>query len=615
MPTRSTNRNTAQSGPPGDPITMDETLEADVSGETGESGESGESGFAALGLDPAIVSALTALGYEEPTPIQTETIPALIAGKDVLGQAATGTGKTAAFSLPILQRLHESHRKHGSGPYALILAPTRELAMQVAEAIHKYGKAMGVSVLPVYGGAAMAQQLKALKRGVDIVVATPGRALDHIRRKSLQLGAVRTVVLDEADEMLDMGFAEDLEAILSETPADRQTALFSATIAPRIAAIANKHLKNPVRVTIARDKTKAGSVPRVRQMAYIVPRVHKMTTLGRVLDMESPRSALVFCRTRTEVDQVAETLNSRGYRAEALHGGMSQEQRDRVMKKFRANTADLLIATDVAARGLDIGQLSHVFNYDVPTSPDAYVHRIGRTGRAGREGVAITLAEPREHRFLRNIENITKQKIEIATVPTVADMRVRRVELTRATLQEILIGDQLDEYRGVVESLADGDYDVMDIAAAAVKMAHEASGNDKHEAEEEIPVQRPPAQRPPASHDRPRDRSEDRPREDRPKREGKPPRTVAGTKRKPGWEVAKIYIGAGRKAKIRPGDIVGAIANELQLDADVIGAIEIYDRFSLVEVPDEIADDIIDTLRATHIKGKRVPIRRDKDVA
>ena len=559
--------------------------------------EDSQSGFAALGLDPSIVRALTALGYEEPTPIQTETIPALIAGKDVLGQAATGTGKTAAFSLPILQRLHDSHRGQGHGPYALILAPTRELAMQVAEAIHKYGKAMGVSVLPVYGGAAMAQQLKALKRGVDIVVATPGRALDHIRRKSLILSSVRTVVLDEADEMLDMGFAEDLEAILSETPADRQTALFSATIAPRIAAIASKHLKNPVRVTIARDKTKAGSVPRVRQMAYIVPRAHKMATLGRVLDMESPKSALVFCRTRTEVDGLTETLNARGYRAEALHGGMTQEQRDRVMKKFRANTADLLVATDVAARGLDIGHLSHVFNYDVPTSPDAYIHRIGRTGRAGREGVAITLAEPREHRFLRNIENITKQKIEIATVPTVADMRVRRVELTRATLQEILIGGELDEYRGVVESLSDGDYDVMDVAAAAVKMAHEASGNDKREAEEEIPIERSSLPH------------------DRPKREGKPPRTVAGNKRKPGWEVAKIYIGAGRKAKIRPGDIVGAIANELKIDADAIGAIEIYDRFSLVEVPDEIADDIVTTLRATHIKGKRVPVRRDKDVA
>jgi ATP-dependent RNA helicase DeaD len=589
MPTRSTDTDTD----------TDTDVASDVVPDTTSSSNEHDdslSGFAALGLDPSILAALTALGYEEPTPIQTETIPALIAGRDVLGQAATGTGKTAAFALPILQHLHDADRTSGSAPYALILTPTRELAMQVAEAIHKYGKAMGVSVLPVYGGAAMAQQLKALKRGVDIVVATPGRALDHIHRKSLRLGAVRTVVLDEADEMLDMGFAEDLEAILAETPADRQTALFSATIAPRIAAIANKHMKNPVRVTIARDKTKAGSVPRVRQVAYIVPRVHKMATLGRILDMESPKAALVFCRTRTQVDELTETLSAHGHRAEALHGGMSQEQRDRVMKKFRANTADLLVATDVAARGLDIGHLSHVFNYDVPTSPDAYIHRIGRTGRAGKEGVAITLAEPREHRFLRNIENITKQKIEIATVPTVADMRVRRIELTRATLEEILIGNELDEYRGVVESLADGPHDVMDVAAAAVKMAHEASGNDRHEAEEEIPVTRTPV-----AHDRP-------------KREGKPPRTVAGTKRKPGWEVAKIYIGAGRKAKIRPGDIVGAIANELQIDADAIGAIEIYDRFSLVEVPDEIADDIVNTLRSTHIKGKRVQVRRDKDV-
>ena len=578
------------------PTRSTETSESDTKPDSER--DDSPSGFSSLGLDPLILHALTALGYEEPTPIQTETIPALIAGRDVLGQAATGTGKTAAFALPIIQRLHESHRKSGAGPYALILAPTRELAMQVAEAIHKYGKSLGVSVLPVYGGAAMAQQLKALKRGVDIVVATPGRALDHIRRKSLQLGSVRTVILDEADEMLDMGFAEDLEAILHETPPDRQTALFSATIAPRIAAIASKHLRNPVKVTIARDKSREGSVPHVRQMAYIVPRVHKMATLGRVLDVESPKSALVFCRTRTEVDQVTETLNSRGYSAEALHGGMSQEQRDRVMKRFRAGTADLLVATDVAARGLDIGHLSHVVNYDVPTSPDAYVHRIGRTGRAGREGIAITLAEPREHRFLRNIENITKQKIEIATVPTVADMHTRRVELTRATLQEILIDGKLDEYRGVVESLADGDYDVMDVAAAAVKMAHEASGNDRRDHEEEIPVERVASV----------------PRE-RPKREGKPPRTVAGSKKKPSWEVTKIYIGAGRKAKIRPGDIVGAIANELQLDADVIGAIEIFDRHSLVEVPEEIADDIVSTLRATHIKGKRVPVRRDKDGA
>jgi ATP-dependent RNA helicase DeaD len=560
------------------------------------------SGFTALGLAPAIVSVVTALGYEEPTPIQRQTIPPLIAGSDVLGQAATGTGKTAAFSLPLVQRLHTDGRGSKGEPSALILTPTRELAMQVAEAIHTYGRALGVSVLPIYGGAAMSQQLRALKRGVDIVVATPGRALDHIRRGSLKLGSVRTVVLDEADEMLDMGFAEDLEAILSTTPAEHQTALFSATMAPRVAAIAAQHMHDPVRITIAREKVKAGTVPKVRQVAYIVPRAHKMTTLGRVLDMENPTSALVFCRTRNEVDQLAETLNARGYRAEALHGGMSQEQRDRVMKKFRANTADLLIATDVAARGLDIGHLSHVVNYDVPTSPDAYVHRIGRTGRAGREGVAITLAEPREHRQLRNIEKITKQKIEVATVPTVADLRSRRLELTAAALRETLVSGDLDQFRIVVETLADGEFDVMDVAAAAVKMAHESMANDGGD-EEEIPTLPTPSERVL--------RDVERAPKGKAKRSSGESRANRG--RRPPWKVAKVYIGAGRSAQVRPGDIVGAIANELQIDSDVVGAIEIYDRFSLVEVPDEIADDIVSALRSTHVKGRKVVVRRDTD--
>ncbi|MGI8508569.1 MAG: DEAD/DEAH box helicase [Gemmatimonadaceae bacterium] len=575
-----------------------------------------DSGFAALGLSPSLVSTLTALGYEEPTPIQKETIPPLIAGSDVLGQAATGTGKTAAFALPLLQRLQTEGRNPKGDPSALILTPTRELAMQVAEAIHKYGRVQGVSVLPIYGGAAMQLQLRALKRGVDIVVATPGRALDHIRRGSLRLNSVRTVVLDEADEMLDMGFAEDLEAILSSTPDEHQTALFSATMAPRVGAIASKHLHNPVRVTIAREKLKAGTMAKVRQTAYIVPRAHKMTTLGRVLDMENPTSALVFCRTRNEVDELTETLNSRGYRAEALHGGMSQEQRDRVMKKFRANTAELLIATDVAARGLDIRHLSHVVNYDVPTSPEAYVHRIGRTGRAGSEGVAITLAEPREHRFLRNIENITKQKIEVATVPTVADLRSRRLELTSAALRETLVSGDLDPFRIVVESIVDGEFDVMDVAAAAVKMAHEATADGGVE-QEEIPSVSAPRERtrrggedggdrePRARKGAGRDGKEGV-RERKDGKEGK-------ESRRPEWKVAKVYIGAGRSAQVRPGDIVGAISNELQINSEVVGAIEIFDRFSLVEVPDEIADDIIDALRSTHIKGKKVVVRRDKE--
>jgi len=559
----------------------------------------GDDGFAALQLDPALVTALTALGYEEPTPIQRAAIPPLLAGRDLLGQAATGTGKTAAFALPILQAIHTAGPAARGHTSALVLTPTRELAIQVAEAIHKYGHPFGVSVLPIYGGADMRQQLRALSRGVDVVVATPGRAVDHIRRRSLALDRVRTVVLDEADEMLDMGFAEDLETILGALPEERQTALFSATMAPRVATIASQHLRNPVRIAIERERAARGTAPRVRQVAYIVPRTHKTATLGRVLDIEHPTSAIVFCRTRTAVDELTETITARGYEAQPLHGGMSQEQRDRVMKKFRAGTVDLLIATDVAARGLDVEHLSHVVNYDVPTSPDAYVHRIGRTGRAGREGVAITLAEPREHALLRNIERITRQKIEIATIPTVADLRARRLELTRASIRETLLGGDLDSFRVVVESLADGEFDVMDVAAAAVKAAHEAMGNGA-DRETEIPATALPPS---------------------------PPRAEKGTKRNerkgkkqerarrpaPEWDVTRLYIGAGRAAKISPADIVGAITNEVGIESDAVGAIEIADRFSLVEVPENIADDIVHALRGSTIRGRRVPVRRDRD--
>src|SRR5215213_3150419 len=352
-------------------------------------------GFSTLELCAPLLESLAALGYEEPTPIQRVAVPPLLAGRDLLGQAATGTGKTAAFALPVLQRLPDGERP--PEPAALVLVPTRELAMQVSQAFHRYGRELGVRVLPIYGGQPIGRQLQALARGVDVVVATPGRALDHIGRGTLRLGGVRTVVLDEADEMLDMGFAEDIEAILAETPAERQTVLFSATMPARIDGIARRHVREPDRIEMGREPT-TDTVPLVRQSAYVVARAHKPAALGRVLDVESPVAALVFCRTREEVDQLTETLNGRGYRAEALHGGLDQPQRDRAMGRLRSGTADLLVATDVAARGLDIEQLTHVVNFDVPSSPDAYVHRIGRVGRAGREGVAITLAEPREHR-------------------------------------------------------------------------------------------------------------------------------------------------------------------------------------------------------------------------
>ncbi|MEU8615160.1 DEAD/DEAH box helicase, partial [Actinoplanes sp. NPDC048791] len=439
-------------------------------------------GFAGLALRPELLKALTSLGYEEPTPIQREAIPPLLEGHDLLGQAATGTGKTAAFALPLLHRLEPDAK---GGPAALVLVPTRELAEQVSQAVHRYGRDLGVRVLPVYGGQPIGRQLQALQRGVDVVVGTPGRVLDHISRETLNLSDVRTVVLDEADEMLDMGFAEDIEAILAETPQTRQTVLFSATMPPRIDGIARRHLKDPVRIQMGREASAPGEIPLVRQSAYIVARAHKPAALGRVLDVEAPAAAIIFCRTREEVDQVTETLNGRGYRAEALHGGMSQDQRDRVMGRLRAGSTELLVATDVAARGLDVEQLTHVVNYNVPSAPEAYVHRIGRVGRAGREGAAITLAEPRESRMLKAIERLTRQRITLEKVPTVTDLRARRLELTRSALESSLQADDLERFRVVIESLT-SEFDIETVALAAVKLAHEAAGGDVDE--QEIPT-------------------------------------------------------------------------------------------------------------------------------
>jgi ATP-dependent RNA helicase DeaD len=543
-------------------------------------------GFAALNLSESLVAAVTALGYEEPTPVQRETIPLLLSGRDMLAQAATGTGKTAAFALPMLQRLAGAPARRRTR--GLILVPTRELAMQVAEAIHKYARGSGVSVVPVYGGASIGQQARALERGADIVVATPGRAHDHIRRQSLDLTTLQILVLDEADEMLDMGFAEDLDAILDGTPRERQTALFSATMPPRILSIAQKHLKDPQRVTVAREKTQGGKLPRVRQLAYVVARAHKPAALQRVLDIESPPSALVFCRTRLEVDSLAETLNAHGYRAEALHGGMQQRQRDAVMNRFRAGKADLLIATDVAARGLDVAQLSHVLNYDLPSAPDVYVHRIGRTGRAGREGTAITLMEPREHRHVRSIEAVTKQKIEVAHLPTVADLRAKRLELTRASLRERLLQGDFDDVRVVIESLAE-EFDVVDVAAAAIKLAHAATdGNTETEIPEPLHAERPAGGT--------------RRRESRSAPAGK------GDS-----DFVRIFVGAGREAGIRPADLVGAITGEAGISSRELGAIEIAERFSLVEVPHDRADDIVAAMKAATLRGQRVRVRRDRD--
>ena len=563
------------------------------------------SSFASLGLRRELAEGVAALGYEEPTPVQRETIPLLLKGRDLLGQAGTGTGKTAAFALPMLQRIGEAHPA-ARQTCGLVLVPTRELAMQVAEAVHKYAKGTGLSVLPLYGGAPMHQQIRALERGAHIVVATPGRALDHLKRQTLRLDGLQMLVLDEADEMLDMGFAEDLDAILKATPVTRQTALFSATLPARILSIAGRHLKNPARVTIEREKPPAGKVPRVRQVAYVVNRAHKAATLARILDMEDPVATLVFCRTRMEVDTLVETFNAHGQRCEALHGGMMQRQRDRVMDLFRSQKADLLIATDVAARGLDILHISHVVNYDVPASPEVYLHRIGRTGRAGREGTAITLTEPREHRLLKVIESFTRARIEVATVPTVADLRARQLDLTRASLRERLLAADYDDVRVVVETLAQ-EFDIVDIAAAAVKLAHDAAADGAGSGGREIPAaaaSQPARFR--ASAGRP-----ERP----PSREARAPRRWAvgkGDRPVPtDGPTIRLYIGSGRQAGIRPADLVGAITGEAGIQSRSLGAIEIGDRSSYIEVPETLADDIIAALKATTIRGKKVAVRRD----
>ncbi len=547
------------------------------------------SGFASLGLADSLVSAVTALGYEEPTPIQREAIPVLLSGSDMLGQAATGTGKTAAFALPLLDRLLRDLKTNRGRARALVLVPTRELAMQVAEALHKYAKGSNLNVVPVYGGAPMDHQIRALRRGAEVVVGTPGRVLDHLRRKTLDLSTVEVLVLDEADEMLDMGFAEDIDLIVAETPDTRQTALFAATLAPRIAAIAGRHLKTPKRVTIAKEKLAAGKMPLVRQVAYIVGRGQKMTALGRILDFEGPKSAIVFCRTRIEVDELTDNLNAHGYGAQALHGGMVQKQRDRVMQLFRSEQADILVATDVAARGLDIDHVSHVINFDLPTAPEVYVHRIGRTGRIGREGMAITLANPREHRFLKFVEALTKQKIEILNLPTEADLKKRRLEATKETLREQLAEGGLDEVREIVESLVQ-DFDILDVAAAAVKMIHDAF--DKGTADGEVDESR-----------------EDAPRQGRDDRGPRNPREDRSPRPRQTGPMMLLRLSVGKDESIRPADLVGAIAGEAKISSSAIGAIKIHDDYSLVEVPAELSDKIIAALRTTKIRGNKVTVQ------
>jgi ATP-dependent RNA helicase DeaD len=551
--------------------------------------------FADLGLRDELVARLVELDYEEPTPIQREAIPLLLEGSDLLGQAATGTGKTAAFALPLLHRLGDVP---ASRPTALILVPTRELAMQVQQAVSNYGRSLGVRVVAVFGGQPIQRQLKSIERGAHVVVATPGRAIDLINRRSLKLDAITTVVLDEADEMLDMGFTDDIETILEHTPTERQTVLFSATLPRRITSIAERHQRDPKRITI-----KAGDVGTdsdlVRQTAYVVDRHHKAAALGRILDVEAATSAIVFCRTRAEVDELTVTMNSRNHRAEALHGGMDQEQRDRVMGRLRDGTAELLIATDVAARGLDVDTLTHVVNYDVPAAPEAYVHRIGRVGRAGRTGTAITLVEPRQRRLLENIERLTKQRLELARIPSVDDLRATQIERTAEALEAVLVAGDIDDQAEVLEAL--DEFDDRSIALAAIKLLREAEGAVD---EREIP----------SASMKGAQGSKGAKAKGKWDKGGKggassPGRSDRG-RRTPDGPTGSVYLNLGSKAGVRPADLVGAIANEAGIPGREVGPIRIGDAYAVVGVPEGAVEDVIKALNKGSVRGKPVKARR-----
>jgi ATP-dependent RNA helicase DeaD len=525
--------------------------------------------FADLGLSDAILKSVRDVGYEEPTPIQVITIPAMLTDRDVIAQAQTGSGKTAAFGLPIIDSV-DGRDRHVQ---AIVLTPTRELAIQVAEALHKYGRHKQIETLPIYGGQPYERQFRGLQRGPQIVVGTPGRVMDHMRRGTLILDHIRYFVLDEADEMLDMGFIEDIDWILEQVPEERKTALFSATMPPRIIELAKRHLQDPQRLNVP---GKAMTVPETRQTYYEVPRSRKTDALTRVLDAETPPLAMIFCRTKNGVDELGEALLARGFAAETLHGDLSQAQRDRVMRRFRTAQADILVATDVAARGLDIPDVTHVFNFDVPESAETYVHRIGRTGRMGRAGDAITLVTPKETRWLRQIERIVRARIEPRKLPTAADVADRRRDALKLQVIEILKEESnYTQYLDAVDYLSE-DNDVAAVAAALLKLYADETGRgiSAEQAEDDLAIL-----------------------------------TAAESGRgEPG--MTRLFLNIGRNFNVRPQDIVGAIANEAGIPGRSIGAIDIFDTYSFVDVPSRHADLVIDALSRSGIKGRHVNAER-----
>lgn len=539
--------------------------------------------FTQLNLNPQLVQAVTEQGFSTPTPIQAGVIPLMLAGKDVLGQAQTGTGKTAAFALPMLHNLQSGQ----AGIQCLVLVPTRELALQVAEATTKYGRHSGVRVLAVYGGQAYGPQIGQLRRGVDIVVGTPGRMLDLMDRGVLALGGLRTLVLDEADEMLSMGFIEDIEKILSTTPAERQTALFSATLPNEIRRLAEKYMHEPQPVTIQREQI---TVAAIEQRYYMVNSDEKVAALTRLFEVEEVTRALIFVRTRVETSELAGELSSRGFPAEVLSGDLSQDARERTLARFRQNQIQVLVATDVAARGLDIDDISHVFNYQLPDDPEIYVHRIGRTGRAGKTGIAITLVSPSERRRLTYVESFTHKKIQRAEIPTDDQIRALREE---ALVSKVTIWLRRARYQREMEmvgKMMEEGFDPMMVAAAALKVAR------SEEKQRPIYPMTPVAEPLPRSASRrPRELRTDQPR-------------VTNISHEVG--MVRLQLSMGREHGVNPNEIVGVIARNADIPGHVIGKIRIQSNHSFVDVPEEMVTQVLDRTRDVTIRRAALNLQR-----
>lgn len=541
--------------------------------------------FTSLNLREEIMQAITELGYAEPTAIQSGMIPLMLTGVDVIGQAQTGTGKTAAFALPILQKY-----QHQKQPQALILAPTRELALQVADSIIEYGKHLGVRVLAVYGGQAYGPQISNLKRGVDIVVGTPGRLNDLLERKILDLSHIKTVVLDEADEMLNMGFLEEVEKILATMPAERQTALFSATMPPRIRTLANRFMRDPQSVVIKRT---AQSALAIEQRYYLVHENEKTNALTRLFEIEPIHSALIFARTRAETAALANELVIRGIPAEAIHGDLDQNARERVLGRFRANQIKVLVATDVAARGLDIEDISHVFNYHLPDDAEVYIHRIGRTGRAGKTGIAITLLSPKEKRKMREVEALTKQVATKGELPTAADI-VRHRETQVVENLKIWLGrGRYKRELEMVQELIDAGHDPLNIAAAAIKIARaDEKQRPIADVSEVKDIRRPERE----MRGRGEGRRETFGRRGLSERSGRPERGGGSQRRGDGSHeegMVRMKLNKGKAHGVRPSDIVGTIAFHANIPGYTIGKIRIDEKFTLVDIPEDAVEQVM----------------------